>query len=547
MRAKTEKLEISTDNYFKLTPAKRTWGAWLSYPFITAYNAVRNIFATCLGRLLAFVIFNPGKATNHDKDSVHHVNHKKYPDPEHKEDFHVINAVSRPGFILKILQNYSRKIQGSMLELPTWLTQLLKKILRFNIITPEDCDELVQRIIAAVEEGEAGVSDFNVKNIIIKGLEFVDDDLREKTLDEINTVLRKYSKDKSFDIRTNTTGINFYSLETPDYAVLDSVELRAKDETIKPMSERTFVIFCMPRSNGYCAWLKNLRIAADKAETTYIAFNYRGVERSQGVVWTQDDMVEDAKAQAHRLLLMGAKPENIAFEGECVGGAIATLAAASMHAQGHSVKLFNARSFRSTSHLVLYKLLPTDEAPKLHPITIGRYFLGGLFLLIGMPILYLSNWNLNTEKAWQTIPDKDKDFIVVRSAKNNDDTRNKDDDMIEHQHASIYSFVREKLQGHSEKIDKLALDKLHQHRFTVNSTICSNAKTRDGHVCARYQLSQRMLNTDKDEENLNQQQNARDYTASFYKSIWHKRSIVHSLNKPSPLPEELDISQQIKV
>ena len=44
---------------------------------------------------------------------------------------------------------------------------------------------------------------------------------------------------------------DFYTLQTEDNAVLDSVEVHGKTALKKSMGKRCFIISCMPRSNNY--------------------------------------------------------------------------------------------------------------------------------------------------------------------------------------------------------------------------------------------------------------------------------------------------------
>lgn len=512
MGRRAVRLKNLDKSYVKLIPRERQWWEYLTLPFTTTYKATRNIVAVCLGRTLAHLIFNPMLPHRPEEDAQLHVNSPNFPDPEHLGDFEVINVTSKPGFFLRVLQNYARKLQSQFpYELPMWLKRAVQNVLSINIIGQQECDKLIERIEKSVKAGHGNIEP---SNIYIKGLEYIEPELRQQTLQAINQKLAKHFQLEHFDIEDNRSRLNFFSLETVEHAVLDSVEVAAKGEAEKKPEDRTYVISCVPRSQNYTGWLKQLRTFAEKAQTTYITFNYRGVERSQGVIWTEKDMVNDAVAQAQRLLLMGVKPEKIAFEGECIGGAVATLAAAELYKQGHDVKLFNARSFRSSSRLALYKILPQDGASKLNPLNWLRYAAAGLFLVIGVPLLKLSHWNLNAAEAWDSIPEDAKDFMVIRSAKEGGQHLNVDDSLIPHKGASIYSYVREKL---GEKPSTETKDALHEHRFEVNPETGGDPKKRDGHSCARAQLRARGTAT-----HPQGWCDGREYVVGFYQRVWPK-------------------------
>jgi effector protein SdbA len=522
MRRLPEKLlqPEKDSNYFVLVPKAHPWWYWPAWPFIMLAKTARNSLSIVLGRVLALAIFNPLFTINPEQDKQHFGNNPKYPDPAHHEDFEVINVSSQPNFFLNLVQNYARRLLNQFPNAPKFIERWGRQLLRFHIITSEDCDAFIGRVTRAAAGETPGKIDqpISPEHIYIKGTEFIEPELRAQTLAVINHSLGKALGNDTFNIQDNSKRLNFFSLKGLDGSILDSVEIAADGEAEKDLDKRTFVIMCMPRSNSYMAWLKRLRIYAEQAETTYVAFNYRGVERSRGVIWTEDDMVDDALAQAQRLMLMGVKPENIAFEGECLGAAIATMAAAEMHKQGNKVNLFNARSFRSTFDLALYKILPGKSASWLHPATYARYALAGLFIVFVAPIILLSRWNMNAEAAWKQIPDENKDFMVVRSQTSSDDEKpNVDDPMVEHKHASIYALEKETYKANYPQCDPEAKQALHRHRFTVDPEQRDPKKT-NGHICARNQLLQR------DPEDPEKPISGREYTVNFYRRIWHKDS-----------------------
>lgn len=495
MRPNVKQLEQSQlyPHYYKLIGEKRPWWYWIAPPVIVSCNIVHNALAICLGRLLAIVIFNPLMTLHPEQDHQRHDNLSRRPDPEHLEDFVVINVTKKSNLFVRMLKNYARKIQSHLPDVPEWIKKLVQYVLNINVITEDECMRLVGKVVAAAQAARDGEAPLNPENIFIKGIEYIEPELRVTTLEVINQALANCFDLPGFNIDNNRKKMDFFSLETVDNAVLDSVAVHGSGQDDKSMEKQTFTIFCMPRSNSYTAWLKKLRIYAEHNHTTYIAFNYRGVERSQGIVWSQHDMVADAIAQARRLIKLGAKPENITFEGECLGGAIATLAAAKMHEQGERVRLFNCRSFRSTSRLLLGKILPGEYANPWSPLNWLRYIAAGAFVVVGIPLLKLSHWNLNAGDAWDKIPDLDahgrkvKDFITVRSPQTAEGKTHADDKMVDHRFASIYSKVLERLwrEGNATKQQRRALQ---PHCFMVNPERGGDPRTRDGHTCPLYQL-----------------------------------------------------------
>jgi effector protein SdbA len=213
------------------------------------------------------------------------------------------------------------------------------------------------------------------------------------------------------------------------------------------MHERKFVIKCLARDQNYINWIKDGTYSAQKIGATVIAFNYRGIDYSRGMVCTQNDMVNDTIAQVDRLLALGVRARNIGIEGYCLGGAVATLAAAQLHERDDKVKLHNSRSFRSIPRFLIGYFLPHTQSNWTEPMTWLRYIVAGFSLIFLSPIIWLSGWRFNAVNAWDKIPVADKDYSVVRV---NEDvqyrTPEQADGLIHDHWASIASYLDEQRQ-----------------------------------------------------------------------------------------------------
>lgn len=281
---------------------------------------------------------------------------------------------------------------------------------------------------------------FTWEKIHFKGLEFLDKNLTDYFFAQLEMLYGSGVKNT-----TRSVNLNFYTLSTADGAALDSVETIGTGEDAKPMSERKFVIICMPQQQNYINWIKDARYSAENIGCTVIGFNYRGVDYSKGVVWTENNMVDDTVAQVNRLLALGAKPENIGIEGRCIGGAVATLAAARLHDRGDKVKLYNERSFRSVPRLITGYILPDADSSYLNPLTYLRYFIVGLVYLTIVPIIWLAGWHVDAASAWDRIPVTDKNYSVARELKEDQSPRTfeQSDGMIHDSWASMASKIDE--------------------------------------------------------------------------------------------------------
>jgi hypothetical protein len=517
--AKPAPLLIESENpyyYYKLKPHYSKFITLITKMLIFPFSAPRRLVSLLFGRLLALFIFNP-LLTKNESETNELIQNKKYPDPDftNADDYIVVNVINESNFFIKALRNYYYRLTNQLSKIPLTSYITSDDPALENIANPRTIHEVMGKVSALVNgqplpDQVKDTRRYKPEQIVLKGLEHLDENYRKILLDNLK-------KTHGHDFETNRSAYSFFTLEARDGAVLDSVEVRGTSENEKPIEDRTFIISCMPRSNNYMFWLKKFRYYAKEIDTTIVSFNYRGVGRSKGLVWTQNDMINDAIAQAERLIALGAKPENIAFEGECVGANVATCAAAKMHQRNYKIKLFNSRSFRSTARLISGHIAPEKGANLFNPINLLRKGLAFITHYLLVPLLYFAGWNLAADKAFKKIPVEDRDFVVVRSKKNDDGKHvNRDDPLVPHHFSSMYSLVKEMQQKVEDKPkplnrqDQLLLeDNLKKHKFHVGKERGNPRKT-NGHTCNRRYLLPRD----------NTPQNAREYTVNFFKHVW---------------------------
>lgn len=252
--------------------------------------------------------------------------------------------------------------------------------------------------------------------IHLKGIEYLTQDSYAYLINELQTQFG-YNYEQAHQASTKCD-INFFSLEAADGSVTDSLEVCQPAEKAKQIEDRKFIIACMARTQPYIATMSEFKSTAEKTDATVISFNYRGVDHSKGIVWTQENMVNDVLAQVQRLRDMGVPAENIGLEGMCAGALVATLAAAHLHERGDKVHLFNERAPRSIFWLTIGFILPDAQSSYWNPMTYIRYFVAGVVGLIIAPFIWLAGWEMNAEKAWDRIPFEYKDYSYVRDANN---------------------------------------------------------------------------------------------------------------------------------
>jgi effector protein SdbA len=315
--------------------------------------------------------------------------------------------------------------------------------------------------IRALKEGqftECPGKTFRPEDIHLKGLEFLDHELRKELQDAVDpdqTIVYPFFWECMH--RTERHHLQFFTLENQEGIRLDSVAVAGPGENNKPMGLRKFVIACMPRDENYLKWLKDFNHSANTIGCTVIGFNYRGVDRSRGWLWTQNNMINDVMAEANRLLLLGAKPENIGLEGTCIGGNIATLAAAKLHQEGKAVKLYNERSTRSIPRFLLGFLWPKSGNNSWRTLAQKCLAFLAIYLIVA-PAQWFSGWRMNAADAWDKIPAKDKTYSVIRNIKKDGSEPTISDGVVEDSFASMASFIDEKRMALEQKKRRIALN-----------------------------------------------------------------------------------------
>lgn len=160
--------------------------------------------------------------------------------------------------------------------------------------------------------------------------------LLEKHNHQLQKSDNKEDQNKALDI-------NRFYVKSSDTSELDTITLKAK----RHKNPKRYVIYGWGRTGFYENHLEDLAADALNLHANIISFNYRGVGKSTGAPVTEDDLVQDYITQVERLLEQGVSPSDITCYGHSMGAAIATLAAAKLHATGIKVKLYNDRSFNT--------------------------------------------------------------------------------------------------------------------------------------------------------------------------------------------------------
>jgi effector protein SdbA len=512
--------------FYRLIPPSLTlWGQLKQF----AWNIVRlpySIYQTIVGRLLSYLVINP-LFRQEEKDDALILQHPKHPDPlfTKEDEMSVINVYPKKHFLIRIVINWHNFLINHLTAAKI-ANSLLGKL--FNLLPKGEhyIDKYLDHIVDKVAKRINGTKGAKIppSQIHFRGIEKLSPDQQEAFYDKLQQRFK-------FDFHENRKRIYFYSLQTADNAILDSVEVRNPGATEQDIKDRHFIVTSMPRSNNFVDWLKHYQIYAKELNVTVIAFNYRGVGIfSKGITTNEEDLYYDAYSQVQRLLKLGVKPENISTMGECLGGNVATHTAATLQEEGLPIKLFSARSFRSLTSILEGRSRPEEGASLWHPKTWLQWLLYGAVKLIFNPIIRSAGWSLDIDNKFTVIPPHDRDYLVARSKKDENGNHFADDMMVPHKYASTYSLAKERFKlidakrTRGEELSDIEKEWLNdspgQHKFHVSEEQHTDASKANGHTVHPRLLVSTYPRPDASRVD------GRQYTLNFFKRIWPKKEQV---------------------
>ncbi|WP_419419942.1 hypothetical protein ACNVED_01140 [Legionella sp. D16C41] len=520
------KLEQSKSKYgsfYRLVKPKQSLAKQIGQFLLNTIKLPYTIYQIVVGRLLSYLVINPLFRKDEKNESLI-LQNSKNPDPlfTPADEMDVINILPKKNILIRELLNWQNFLVNHTVTLKivysllSWVTHLFPKP-RAEKYIDSYLDKLVDSVAAKVKGEDAR---FKPEQIHFRGLNQLSEAQQERFYQKLESRL-------NYDFRQNSNHLYFYQLQTPDNALLDSVEIRNPKSANQAIENRRFIITAMPRSNNFIDWIKHYQIYARELNTTVIAFNYRGIGLSKGIIKSEQDLYDDTLAQAQRLIKLGAKPANIAFMGECLGGNAAAHTAGILQENDNlPVKLYDARSFRSLTAILAERSLPPKGSNPLHPRSWLNWLKYGFVKFIFNPIIVSSGWSLNVDKQFAAIPPHDRDYTVVRSKKDKDGKHFADDKLVPHKKASIYSLVKEKtkeLAARKQAGAKLTSneeewlqDNPKLHKFYVSEEKIKDARKANGHTVHPRNLVPTCPISCDDKTQLD----SRQYSLNFFKRVW---------------------------
>lgn len=264
--------------------------------------------------------------------------------------------------------------------------------------------------------------------------------------------MRESRKEQGVTINNKTIG-------STHGAVVDFCEVSDEAKKSLPLQEQKVIIHAMGASDFYENHLHEyVALAKKNPDYRIIGLNFRGVMKSKGRAWSENDWVDDIITVVNYYLAKGVDIENILLHGHSMGGALSTLAAAKIYQDNlkkalkdnpkattvKSVKLLNNRSFANLTDEIIISILRSKKSALLVGAVYG--FLIGVILgispLISIGIitlgllttlsiserfiqkllhpwlevaLWLTFGRMDAAQAYKSLPEHIVDHIVVKN------------------------------------------------------------------------------------------------------------------------------------
>lgn len=268
------------------------------------------------------------------------------------------------------------------------------------------------------------------------------------------------SVDTDFYSRTREVKCESHTVVTHDGCELDTMEIKHVSQQESEPDQQIYIINMTGNASCYEGTIPELLSDAYELRCNVVGFNFRGVSKSKGVATSANDLVTDGIAEVQRLLDDGVNPEHIILKGHSLGAAVATLVAKYFHDHGQKINLFNGRSFSSVTNEIVGHLRTIGKDETKHEEE-GRngIILGNISWPIVKYILVSSGWEINAADAYKALPDTHKEYMLVRSSRENryKDPEIQDDHVIPH-YASLHMALREEHHKHKKNHNKAQLE-----------------------------------------------------------------------------------------
>ncbi len=247
-------------------------------------------------------------------------------------------------------------------------------------------------------------------------------------------------------IDTTRFTVNKIKITTHDGAQLDTFQISNTDKIAQ--KDQKYIINFIGNGESFEDILFEMHDDARALNCNVIGFNFRGVMNSKGKPKNAKMLVTDGIAQVQRLLDQGVDQEKIILKGYSLGGAVASQVARYFHRQGIKVNLFNGRSFSSVTNVVVGWVRCGGILKSGHVESLGWKILGYMAKPFIKFALIMTKWEIEADSAYKTLPDTHKDYMVVRSSR--EDRRLYGADIMDDPVVTHYASIHAALKNHGE-------------------------------------------------------------------------------------------------
>lgn len=250
----------------------------------------------------------------------------------------------------------------------------------------------------------------------------------------------------------NKIGLTFerHRVITHDAAHLDTFEITHNSQTKLNPKYQKYIINLVGNGTCYEQIINTMKQDASDLGVNVIGFNFRGVGKSTGKTTSKDNLFTDATAQVQRLLDKGVSPQNIVLKGHSLGAAIGSLVTQHFHQLKQPINVFSSRSFSTiTNVLVGYIPIVFGYKDRKKGTILG--WLAKPFVKLAVT---LANWEINAGRAFKSIPELYREYIVVRTKKEIRIRDNWVDDKVIPHYASIHKALTAERRAKKVKIDR---------------------------------------------------------------------------------------------
>ena len=149
-----------------------------------------------------------------------------------------------------------------------------------------------------------------------------------------------------------------------------------------------------------------------------------------------------------RLLDQNISSKNITLKGHSIGAGIASLVALHFHKQGQPINVFNGRSFSSITNVLVGQIRGGHQETFSGKV---RGWIAKPFIKLA---LTLSKWEINADDAFQAIPNAYREYVLVRTPKEQRNETVVDDQLISH-YASMHAALKPERRAQKAALDHL--------------------------------------------------------------------------------------------